>query len=212
MFICWGCVARVVLGKNTIVCGGISVYKISADGLPILERMRGRGLLGTTGRKGVATHSRLVGNGLQLILDIVRQFAGEKRGLSSLFRINYVKLVGSVSGFSVGRGIHFSACTMPVVVNRVHECLESGGSVHIDHSVGSATCGTVRTGRGLAATSNGRPHIRRVTERLRLPVRSIMVTLRDIMDPVSLCSPICSSNNSAVCILSRINSGGSSEG
>lgn len=194
----------VIVKRDTVRCDGIRVYNISASGLEILGRGRGLRLLGGVERNSGSTHRGLVGNGLHLILDIVRHFAGHKRGLSSLFRINMVNLVGTVSGFSISLGIHFSACTIPVVVNRVQQCLESGGAIHIDHSMESATCRTLKTGRGLRTGLNESPAISRVTGRLNADHSSMMLTLRTVIRPISLFRPMCSSNKSAVCIVSRI--------
>lgn len=183
---------------------------MGADRVGILGRDRGGRLLGGTHTNSTGTHRRLVGNGLQLILSIIRHFRGHNRDVSSLFRINIVKLVGTVSGFGLSLSIHFSACTMPVYVNRVEHCLESSGPMEIDHSVHSATCGTVRIGRRLVGTGNGRPAVRRVTRGLRVGGDSIILTLRTVISPISLCRPMCGSNNSAVCVVSRINSGSAS--
>lgn len=200
--------------NGSLRCKGIRVYKMGASRLGLLGRDRGQRLLGVVGgnspTRGGGTESGVVGKGLQLILSMVREFAGENRGPSSLFRINMVKLVGTVSGFGPALSMEFDACKIPVVVNRVEQFLHSGGSIEISHSVESATCHTVRVGRRLAGGGGHRPAIRRVTGVVRVPGRRIILTLRTVIRPISLCRPIFSSKGSAVCMVSRVNSGGSS--
>ncbi len=118
-----------------------------------------------------------------------------------------------LSNFPLGGEAFFPGNVfVPVVVNRVHHCLQSGGTVHVDHSVQSATCQTVRVGRLLARRARQRPAVRRVTGQLSVPQRRIIITLRTVISPMDLCRPICGSKNSAVCIVSRIKSRGSRDG
>lgn len=191
-----------------VIIGGMRLYKIGASGLPLLGRGRGRRLFHEVHRKSGLTQRRCVGKGLQLILDIVGQFSDDGRGTSSLFRVKYIKLMGTMSGFSPSHRIGFSACTIPVVVKRVHQCLQSGDSLHIDHSLHSVTCGMVCAERNCVQGGVGRPDVRRVTRRVKLSGRRMICTLSTMRAPVDLRRPICGSNNSTLCIVSRIDSGG----
>lgn len=180
---------------------------MGATGLPLLDSKRGRILFRGVGTKSRRTGRRCVGKGLHLMLDIVGHFSKDDRGPSSLFRVKYVKLVGTVGGFGPRLRMGFSACTMPVVVKRVQQFVQSGGSVHIDESLHSATCGTVCTGRGCIGMGRGRPAIRRVTRRVKVTGRRVICTLSTVRVPIDLGRPMCGSGKSTVCIVSRVDSG-----
>lgn len=135
------------------------------------------------------------------------QFCKENTRPRSLFRVKDVKLLGTVSGFSLSCRMRFSACTIPVVSKRVQHFLESSKVVGIDHSLERLSCGDLRTERGVAEVLKERPALGRLSRRLRVSYRRVIRTVRSSIRMRSVCGPVRRGRKDRVLLVSGLRRG-----
>lgn len=114
--------------------------------------------------------SLVVRRGLNLICSVTGEFINHKVRCRSLIRGNYINLVGTISGFSFSGNCGFSACTIPIVVNRVGQLFHSNNTVGIDHSLGRGSVHTRSLESGFIGHRLHRPAINRLTSVLNYSV------------------------------------------
>ncbi len=127
-----------------------------------------------------------MGRGLKLMRSVYHHFGKHKVRCSSLCRTKYMKLMGTTSTFSRDHNFTFSACTIPMVVNRIEELFHSNNTIGMSHKVGRLGLGVVGTGRILRRGRGHRPAIGRVTRFLNISTRSIDRTVYTSRTAMSL--------------------------
>ncbi len=170
------------------------------------------GLVRETERNSGLTGRRLFRRGVNLVHLTIGEFSKHNCRDRSLFRIKTVKLVGTVSGFSANFGIGFSACTMPVVVKRVGQFVESSKVVGIDHDVGRLSFHTSTIHRTLEGRAKRRPGVDRVTGQLKMASRRITTTFSTATIPSSVCTATSSNDRRNRTLVSHLRDRGGNRG
>lgn len=125
-----------------------------------------------------AQHDTFVRRGLKLMRTYTKHFQNENVRCSSLCNTNYVKLIGTASNFSRKHKIYFSACTIPMVLNRVGGLFQRNNAIGIDHSLGRLKLQIGTTHRRREGLYNARPALSRLTRRLKRDIRGVALTVR----------------------------------
>lgn len=133
-----------------------------------------------------AQHDRFVRRGLKLIRSYTKHFQKHNVRCSSLCDTNYVKLIGTYSTFSSRHNIYFSACTIPIVLNRVGGLFQSKNAIGIDQSLGRLGLQVGTTQRRRQGLYNARPALSRLTRRLKRDIRGVALTIRTTRPVIDL--------------------------
>lgn len=133
-----------------------------------------------------AQQDTFVRRGLKLIRSYTKQFQKENVRCSSLCDTNYVKLMGTCSNFSRSHNIYFSACTIPIVLNRVGGLFQSNNAMGIDQSLGRLDLHVGTTQRRRDGLYKTRPALSRLTRRLKRDIRGVALTVRTTRPTIDL--------------------------
>lgn len=188
--------------------GKVEICGVNTSQLTVLKENEKRELLNKI-RNGIeaekkAARDKMVQGNLRLVLSVIQCFSNRGENPDDLFQVGVIGLIKAIDNFDPSLDVRFSTYGVPMIIGEIRRYLRDNNSVRVSRSMRDTAYRAMQIKEQLTNKNNREPSVEEIAKIMGVPKETIVLSLKAIVEPVSLYEPVFSDGNDTIYVMDQI--------
>ena len=165
------------------------------------ETMR---LLVLSQKGDLEARDELVYGNILLVLSIVKKFSHRGENLDDLFQVGSLGLLKAIDNFDLEHGVRFSTYAVPMIIGEIRRYLRDNSPIRVSRSMKDIAYKAIHFRDNYIKTKEKEPTVKEIADEIGVEEIDVIIALEAIQDPVSIYTPIYSSDGDEIYLIDQI--------